>query len=172
MNEQMPVTGLHFERFPEAPKDPTKLLIVAATPTRIYQFIGGPTFEAVFMNYENNNITKNYYELQPNPRSELRFFSPHMGGLSKSFAWSTGPGIYVGGLRFGSQKPGDSVMVDCKNIPYPSTTNTTNSSNNNNNNNNSNNIDGPAVKPVSFVITEFHYLLMYDRKLIGNFSVK
>jgi hypothetical protein len=45
--ENMPVTGLEFERFPPTPTDPQKFLVLATTPTRIYQFIGGPTFENV-----------------------------------------------------------------------------------------------------------------------------
>lgn len=90
MNEAMAITGLHFERFPHTETDPVKFLIMATTPTRIYQFIGGPTFEAVFASYETN---AGFQEL-PGAlnHSELRFFSQSYKGfsLSKSFAWLTG----------------------------------------------------------------------------------
>ena len=43
-------SGLHVERFPAARGD-TKFVVMATTPTRIYQFIGGPTFEALFASY-------------------------------------------------------------------------------------------------------------------------
>lgn len=64
-----PINGLHFEQFPGNSR---KYFIIAATPTRIYEFVGvvGPagqkasadseekrrkaTFEGIFSHYENN----------------------------------------------------------------------------------------------------------------------
>jgi vacuolar protein sorting-associated protein 18 len=40
MPEKQPITGLRFAMFP--PLDPKKALVVATTPTRIYQFVGAP----------------------------------------------------------------------------------------------------------------------------------
>ena len=40
MPEKQPITGLRFDMFP--PLDPKKALVVATTPTRIYQFVGAP----------------------------------------------------------------------------------------------------------------------------------
>lgn len=46
---------------------------MATTPTRIFQFIGGPTFEQLFANYEGN---PGFHELPGSMhRSELVFFS-------------------------------------------------------------------------------------------------
>jgi hypothetical protein len=46
---------------------------MATTPTRIFQFIGGPTFEQLFANYEGN---PGFHELPGTmQRSELVFFS-------------------------------------------------------------------------------------------------
>ena len=51
VGDNLPVTGLEYERFPPsappAPPAPKKFFVMATTPTRIYQFVGGPTFEAV-----------------------------------------------------------------------------------------------------------------------------
>ena len=106
---------LRFERF--AGSDAPKYFVMATTPTRIYQFIGGPTFDQLFSNYETN---PGFHELPGElTRSELQFFSKYQG-LPKSFAWLTGPGIYHGDLIFGSQNPGDSVMTDTTLLPYPS----------------------------------------------------
>ncbi len=49
----MPVTGLRYEKFAGSLQEP-KYFIMATTPTRVYQFIGGPTFEGVFAKYETN----------------------------------------------------------------------------------------------------------------------
>lgn len=64
-----PINGLHFEQFPGNSR---KYFIIAATPTRIYEFVGvvGPasqkasadsedkrkiaTFESIFSHYESN----------------------------------------------------------------------------------------------------------------------
>merc|ERR1711988_584035 len=113
---------------------------MATTPTRIYQFIGGPTFEAIFPNYETN---PGFHELPGEIRhSELCFFGPSLG-LAKSFAWLTDPGIYHGALVFGSQSPGDNVMSDTQLLPYPSSA---------------------LGSPLSLALTEFHFLLLYEDK--------
>ena len=110
------------------------------TPTRIYQFIGGPTFESVFSNYETN---PGFQELPGDLNySELQFFSKYQG-LPKSFVWLTGPGIYYGDLIFGSQIPGESVMTDTSLLPYPNS----------------------DIPPLSLVLTEFHFLLLYSDKI-------
>jgi hypothetical protein len=58
--QRMPVTGLKFDFFPA--NNPTRALIIATTPTRIYQFIGTPErrsedggrlFASVFANYRD-----------------------------------------------------------------------------------------------------------------------
>ena len=102
-----------------------KFFIMATTPTRIFQFIGGPTFEQLFLNYEGN---PGFHELPGTmQRSELVFFSKFQvfknktnktilyflflqfstsdfsltqqqigyQGLPKSFVWLTEPGMYL-----------------------------------------------------------------------------
>ncbi len=142
VGETTPITGLRLEKF--AATDPNnnanKYFIMATTPTRIYQFIGGPTFDAVFANYETN---PGFLELPGDLNfSEMQFFSKYQG-LPKSFAWLTGPGIYYGDLIFGSQVPGESVMTDTSLLPYPN----------------------PDVYPISFILTEFHFILLYPDKI-------
>lgn len=89
VTDNMCITGLRFERFvTSSPSEPTKFFIMATTPTRIYQFIGGPTFENVFVNYE---VNPGFHELPGEfNHSELQFFSKYANGLPKSFAWLTG----------------------------------------------------------------------------------
>jgi vacuolar protein sorting-associated protein 18 len=47
VGEGTSVTGLFWERFPPNGTGVTKLLIMATTATRFYQFVGGPTFANV-----------------------------------------------------------------------------------------------------------------------------
>lgn len=59
MPEKQPITGLRFDMFP--PLDPKKALVVATTPTRIYQFVGAPdrkgdegkAFTSLFASYRD-----------------------------------------------------------------------------------------------------------------------
>lgn len=57
------------------------------------------------------------------------------------------PGIFHGNLVFGSQNVGESVMSECSLLKYP-------------------NMDQPGFQlPLSLVLTEFHFLLLYPRKI-------
>jgi len=63
--------GLHVEKFPQ---DESKLFVMAATPTRHYQFIGGPSFEALFAKYTANPLPSRFVELPGDlGYSELRY---------------------------------------------------------------------------------------------------
>ncbi|KAL7317653.1 tethering complex subunit [Mucor circinelloides] len=164
----MPITGLHFERFPS---DRRKYLIMLSTPTRLYHFIGSvkytsattsttdndlpaavgdrALFELVFAEYEHNP------EFQALPSdlsySEMLFFNRfpelQLKGVPQTFAWLTGAGIYHGNLDF-SEKD-DHVITDANLLPFPPTTYDEES--------------GNLVTdiPISIVITEFHFILLY-----------
>eukprot|EP00026_Physarum_polycephalum_P001709 Phypoly_transcript_01711.p1 GENE.Phypoly_transcript_01711~~Phypoly_transcript_01711.p1 ORF type:complete len:601 (+),score=99.91 Phypoly_transcript_01711:237-1805(+) len=150
LNERMPITGLRVERFPPTPAESNKFFIMATTPTRIFQFIGGPTFEQLFANYEGN---PGFHELPGTmQRSELVFFSKFQQigyqGLPKSFVWLTEPGLYHGDLVFGSQNPGDKVTTDTSLLPYLKK-----------------DPRGVPLPPLSTTLTEFHFLLLYEDEL-------
>jgi hypothetical protein len=71
--------------------------------------------------------------------------------VAKSFAWLTGPGIYHGSLVFGSQNPGDSVMADTQLLPYPYDESR----------------QRRLASPLSLVLSEFHFLLLYEDRFIA-----
>ncbi|CAG8582248.1 14325_t:CDS:10 [Acaulospora morrowiae] len=162
LNENLPVTGLRIEQFPASPR---KYLIVAATPTRIYQFIGNANstadldgssvFENLLSRYESS---PDFQELPGNlPYSELHFFSQyqdlHYQGVAKNFAWLTGPGIYHGNLVFGSQDFGDHVIDSAQLFPYPATPSETDPS------------TLVSEIPLSIALTEFHFILLYKERV-------
>eukprot|EP01116_Phalansterium_solitarium_P021883 TRINITY_DN700_c0_g2_i4.p1 TRINITY_DN700_c0_g2~~TRINITY_DN700_c0_g2_i4.p1 ORF type:complete len:1144 (-),score=456.35 TRINITY_DN700_c0_g2_i4:184-3615(-) len=111
-----PVVGLRYERFASTDNQPRKYFVMAATASRLYQFIGGPTFEALFAYYEINPIS---FQDMPGglAKSTLALFSKYQ--LPKSFAWLTGQGILYGDLIFGSQNAGDTVTTDTALLAYP-----------------------------------------------------
>ena len=61
LGETTPITSLYIEPFPSS--GGRKVLVLATTPTRIYQFVGSPqtgrdtVFEAVFANYSTTACT-------------------------------------------------------------------------------------------------------------------
>lgn len=66
---------------------------MVTTKTRIYQFVGGPTFEAVFAQYETPAFNEVPGDI---PSSELQFFTPFSyTGLPKTFAWLTGNHLFL-----------------------------------------------------------------------------
>jgi len=161
LNRNIPITGLRIEQFPATSR---KYLIVATTPTRLYQFIGNTSpskdddvasmFENLFANYASNPV---FQELPGDLNySELQFYSQYQyqdlqyQGAARNFAWLTNPGIYHGSLVFGSQDVGDSVIDSAKLLPYPTT-----SSNN----------DMSAEVPLSIALTEFHFILLYKERV-------
>ncbi|RIA95939.1 Pep3/Vps18/deep orange family-domain-containing protein [Glomus cerebriforme] len=159
LNRNVPITGLRIEQFPATTR---KYLIVAATPTRLYQFIGNATpskddevasmFESLFASYAINPV---FQELPGDLNySELQFYSQYQElqyqGAAKNFAWLTNPGIYHGSLVFGSQDIGDSVIDSAKLLPYPTTPN---------------NDTTAAEIPLSIALTEFHFILLYKERV-------
>mmetsp|Transcript_59942 Transcript_59942/g.141174 ORF Transcript_59942/g.141174 Transcript_59942/m.141174 type:complete len:974 (+) Transcript_59942:154-3075(+) len=140
-----PICGLQYELFPPSGKGymdmSKKYFVMAATPTRYYEFIGGPTYDALFAQYSSAPA---FIELPGDlDYSELHFFRKENGRAS-SFVWLTGPGIYSGSFSFGSQNAGDSIIHDYKLIPY------------------SNAVHG---SPLSLLSTEFHWFLLFPDRL-------
>jgi len=147
MSDRAPVTGLHYQRFPS---DVNKFVVFATTPTRIYQFIGGPSFEAVF---PSNDVNPGFHELPGDLNySVLHMYSKFSGGISQSFGWLTSPGVFYGDIIFGSQNPGDTLFQDTKLFPYPASSP------------DPDNQFRMPEPPIDFVITDFHFLLLYKEK--------
>ena len=148
LSSSIPIQGLCFEKFPTRPTEPTKYFVMAVTaqPARHYQFVGGPTFEELFREYESGERLR-FSELPhcSTDYSELHFFSrPSSAERATSFAMLTGKGVFHGKLQFGSQCPGDNVIVEsayrtCEAADHS--------------------------KPVSLAVTEFHFLLLFHNRL-------
>ncbi|RKP34668.1 Pep3/Vps18/deep orange family-domain-containing protein, partial [Dimargaris cristalligena] len=155
--EPAPIAGLHYESFPATPR---KYFVLAATASRIYQFVGsmadtsgdgGSMFESLFRPYANQPV---FQEIPGDiSHTELCLFSKLQDvayqSVAEKFAWLTGSGVYHGQLVYGSQGTGDSVVSDPVLLPYPRDHPTSGTS-----------VEGPEA-PISMALTEFHIILLY-----------
>uniref|UniRef100_A0A7S3Z7D3 Pep3/Vps18 beta-propeller domain-containing protein n=1 Tax=Lotharella globosa TaxID=91324 RepID=A0A7S3Z7D3_9EUKA len=151
----MPICGLQMDVFPT---DNTKFFVMAATPTRHYQFIGGPTYEALFSRYVGGRY-RGFQELPGRlSYSELHFsYNEYPNGNAQRCAWLTQAGIFQGDLVFGAQSPGDKVCDQHDLVNYPPTAG----------------LDGKVgvsggfvAVPLSIAMSQFHYLLLFKGQFI------
>ncbi|KZT41330.1 hypothetical protein SISSUDRAFT_1042912 [Sistotremastrum suecicum HHB10207 ss-3] len=163
--ERPPITGIKFEYFP--PSDAKKCLIIATTPSRIYQFTGTPNrrsdevgrvFHAIFSKYRES--VPKILELPGDIKySELQFWlsRPNQAqSLPKSMAWLTAPGIYHGTLNFTSGV--DDFIDGAQLMPFPTLSPTDDTP-----------PQSPTTTPVplSIAVTEFHFILLYYDRVVA-----
>ncbi|KAI3440706.1 Pep3_Vps18 domain-containing protein [Psidium guajava] len=140
-------TGLQMET--ASVSTGTRYYLMAVTPTRLYSFTGIGSLEAVFAKYLDRAV--HFMELPGEiPNSELHFFIKQRRAVH--FAWLSGAGIYHGGLNFGathSFPDGDENFLENKAL-----------------------LDylrlcegSEALKPSSFAVSEFHFLLLIANKV-------
>ncbi|KAL6843083.1 hypothetical protein ACP4OV_026796 [Aristida adscensionis] len=125
----------------------TRYYVMAVTPTRLYSFTGIGSLETVFASYSDRAI--HFMELPGEiPNSELHFFIKQR--RAKHFGWLSGSGIYHGELNFGAQHSstsGDENFVENKGFFDYSK------------------LGESGIKPRSFALSEFHFLLLIGDKI-------
>jgi len=139
------VSGLHVELFPQAGKQEAKYFVMAATPTRHYQFVGGPTFEMLFKTPPYNSNPP--FKEMPGDLgySELHFYPCPEEPLVQRFAWLTKPCIVYGGVVLESQTSGEDVLHNQNRFIYPT----------------EKGLEKVRKVPVSFGLTRYHFVLLY-----------
>ncbi|XP_014607285.1 PREDICTED: vacuolar protein sorting-associated protein 18 homolog isoform X2 [Polistes canadensis] len=155
-NSKPPITGLEFHKLPNS----DKYMIIVTTVMRIYQYIGSvqnpdekPLLQQVFNKYLN--IQESFIEMISSlTYSKLQFFYPSLGALPKSFGWLTETGILYAYIDPNLSDP-KSVLVKQQMITCPETSLM------------GNNISYINTIPLSFVLTEFHALLLYPDRVKG-----
>ncbi|KAK7468755.1 tethering complex subunit [Stygiomarasmius scandens] len=156
LSEGYPVTGIKYDFFPAS--DPRRVLVVATTPSRMYQFVGTPDrrsddagrlFTGLFAAYRD--MAPRILELPgDNQHSELHYFTPkadQASSLPTSLAWMTAPGIYHGNLNFGSHS--DDFIDAADVVPYALSS------------------IGAGEFPISMALTEFHFVIVYKDRITG-----
>ncbi|XP_020100737.1 vacuolar protein sorting-associated protein 18 homolog isoform X3 [Ananas comosus] len=144
---QEAITGLQMET--ASVGNATRYYVMAVTPTRLYSFTGIGSLETVFASYFDRAI--HFMELPGEiPNSELHFFIKQR--RAKHFGWLSGAGIYHGDLNFGAQHSsvsGDENFVENKGLLDYSKLGEL----------------GEAIKPRSFAVSEYHFLLLIGDKV-------
>lgn len=173
LSERQPVTGLMAVPF--APNGGrSKAAVVATTSTRIYEFIGpigkerredasatDSLYAALFEPYKGS-VPNLKSELPGDvPHSELQVWAPSENKDPRALAWLTGPGVYHGLLSFVGQDVGDSVIDSANLLPYPAFVVDDNDSTAANGRNT------VAEIPLSIMLTEFHFVLLYQDRAMG-----
>ncbi|KAG9314254.1 hypothetical protein JVU11DRAFT_5042 [Chiua virens] len=161
--EKAPVTGIKFELIPQP--EQRNALVIATTPSRIYQFTGTPDrrsddggrlFFSMFAVYRETapKISELPGDLL---YSELRFFTPNSDqalSLPKTLAWMTAPGIYHGTLNYALNS--DDHVDSTQLLPYPPPTSPESLTSQ----------PHPEI-PTSILLTEFHFILLYRDRITG-----
>lgn len=122
-----------------------RLFVMAASPSRYYQFIGGPTLDALFA--AHGRAAPQFIELPGNLSYTQLLFNRPPGGRAQSFVWLTAPGIYCGSFAFGSSN--ESAIIDFKLLSHPTTQDSQHRD-----------VQEPPF-PQCMGLTEFHLLLAY-----------
>lgn len=136
-----PVCCLEIERGVDG-----KCFIIATTRKRLFQFVGKipegteqQGFGAIF-NMPADHLP-GFREFPASlGYSEIAFYTPKLRSAPSAFAWMMGNGVLYGSLDYG--RP-DSVLSDEQVWEYPS------------------DVDVAANKPLSIVLTQFHFLLLF-----------
>ncbi|KAK9295713.1 hypothetical protein QLX08_010050 [Tetragonisca angustula] len=150
-----PITGLEFHKIPST----DKYVIIVTTLMRIYQYIGAvqnpdekPLLQQIFNKYLN--VQESFNEVINHlPYSKIQFYYPSLGILPKSFGWLTETGILH--AQIDPKIDPKSVLTNQQMLTCPEASlmgiNTSQTS----------------TAPLSFVLTEFHALLLYTDRVKG-----
>lgn len=154
-NSKPPITGIEFHRIPNS----DKYMIIVTTLMRIYQYIGAignpeekPLLQQVF--YKYLNAQESFSEVISSlPYSKMQFYYPSLGVLPKSFGWLTETGILY--AEVDAKPDSTNVLINQQMLTCPETSLM------------SSTVSKPAAAPLSFVLTEFHALLLYPDHVKG-----
>ncbi|XP_064195688.1 vacuolar protein sorting-associated protein 18 homolog [Anguilla rostrata] len=135
-----PVCCLEVERGMDS-----KYFIVATTRKRLFQFVGKlpegseqQGFSSIFA--QNQELLPSFQEFPVNMGySEIVFYTPKLRSCAKDFAWMMGNGVLYGQLDYSRL---DSLLSNVQGWDYTP------------------DIDLSSNKPLSIVLTQFHFLLL------------
>ncbi|XP_076620663.1 vacuolar protein sorting-associated protein 18 dor [Colletes latitarsis] len=156
-NSKPPITGLEFHRVPNT----DKYIIIVTTLIRIYQYIGSvqnadekPLLQQVFNKYLN--MEESFTDvINSLPYSKMQFYYPAPGALPKSFGWLTETGILY--AQVDPKADPKNVLINRQMLNSPEASFM------------GNNISRVTTAPLSFILTEFHALLLYPDHVKGIF---
>lgn len=105
LSEQLAISSIYFDysnsydldnQSRSSAENSFLAMFSTSSPTRLYHFLGGPTFQQLFSDSAVTTFTELPGEVH---RAELHCFSPIGGTRAQKFALMTGAGIYNGSLE-------------------------------------------------------------------------
>jgi len=144
LDKALPITSIHYEAIGSTSGDAVCadarifVLLATSSPTRLYNFLGGPTLQQMFM-----DSSSPFIELPGEmPRAELTCYSKLPQTRAQMFALMSKEGIFHGNLLANSHSTSENVMMEAHLLPYANTEET----------------------PISIAATEYHFIaLLSDR---------
>lgn len=150
------IQGIHLETF----DDGKQVCAIVVTSTRLYVFQGGPTLDQVFAGEEHFVEMPGELLVNGMPHSELHV-SLTKNKTADRLVWLTGDGLYCGRFGVGKSKGElrggsmEAFVTDQKLIPYPFLGDQARED------------ERPPQTPISAAVTEFHYLLLYQDRILA-----
>ncbi|CDS81881.1 related to DigA protein [Sporisorium scitamineum] len=173
-----------------------RAVVIATTSTRIYEYVGilaksrtdesdtQSLYDNLFLPYRGDSSPNLKSELPGDlPYSELHTWTPSSSKHISALAWLTGPGVYHGTLFYPADATaGDSVIETANLLPYPaiaiedenSATPTKRRSRISTASNGDQSAFGGAPIteiPLSIALTEFHFVLLYQDRVMAISSL-
>ncbi|SPO29951.1 related to DigA protein [Ustilago trichophora] len=175
-----------------------RAVVIATTSTRIYEFVGvlaksrsdesdsHSLYDKLFLPYRGDSSPNLKSELPGDlPYSELHTWTPTSSKHVSALAWLTGPGVYHGLLSYPHDATaGDSVIESANLLPYPAIAIEDENSNSPTKRRSristaSNGGDSgfghgatPITEiPLSIALTEFHFVLLYEDRVMAISSL-
>lgn len=158
----LPIRSMEFEQLNSPSDNDARLLVLAATssPVRLYKFLGGPTFEALFAKHAESG-TINFQDLGGPTfnNTELRLYRRSLQDRAHSLALLTENGIYHGRIFMQTTLQGtvEVSIVESGMVDYPLGEEERRDS-----------------TPLSLALSEFHFVVLYPQRLhvISRLSCK
>lgn len=173
LSERQAISGLTAVPFTSSDSR-SRAGIIATTSTRIYEFVGSLNkdrkddgesqshFAKLFEPYKGS-VPNLKSELPGDvPHSEMRTWAPSAHKAPKALAWLTGPGVYHGLLSYVNQDVGESVIDSANLLPYPAFVIEDGGNADVTQNNTT-----ITSTPLSILLTEFHFVLLYSNRVMG-----
>ncbi|EPQ27167.1 uncharacterized protein PFL1_05448 [Pseudozyma flocculosa PF-1] len=175
-----------------------RAVVIATTSTRIYEFVGQlgklkgdeseseSLYEKLFEPYRGDAVPNLKSELPGDlPYSELHTWTASGSREASALAWLTGPGVYHGLIAYNDQGVGDSVIDSANLLPYPAIALDVDHSGrgggggggNGTGTGNGNGAGAGAGQqtvaeiPLSIALTEFHFVLLYQDRVMAISSL-
>ncbi|KYQ94001.1 7-fold repeat in clathrin and VPS proteins repeat-containing protein [Tieghemostelium lacteum] len=153
-DEPEPIYGLSLKKIVN------KYFLLVSTPTRLYYLIGGPTFENLFR--RDHVIFDMIPDDSPNRDlyGELKFHGT-------TYAWLISSGINHGELVYGSQGNGEKFTQSATMLHFQEDKPKDIDSRGKPRQFQSEHPLIPPYPPISFAMTQFHFLLLYEDRFIA-----